>query len=361
MLDRVSSKKLQVRVLENFGIILLLTTSLIAGHLYEMDFAQMIQYRLNNRSLFRRMKRDIPSAEKRGIAGIKMNQGRGGDASSDTADGSVPTTDTSRRGRGGGRNGPNQRSGSQGQNDSSRPNTAIGNNVIVHSGSDSDNEPNGDEETGSDDPDDLEEEEDMDLGEEEELGESVDEEEEAEDELRDGARAPTRRSDRSNSSTNPTPPPNGIVNGLSRNPNSSPNSNPNGRASRGSRSDRNNAGSRSNNTDIVASASGSAGGGGSGRSEQGVVERSSSTSSPQLLIDGGIRTISGSNIRISPAPLETDLPPSLSLGYVGPNINDGSSRTSSSSITTTTGLTCLLIGPGVRITVDQEPNRDEFL
>src|SRR5687767_14318892 len=48
---------------------------LIAGHMYDIDFAQMIQFRVGNRNLFRRIKRDTSTAEKRGIAGIRLVQG----------------------------------------------------------------------------------------------------------------------------------------------------------------------------------------------------------------------------------------------------------------------------------------------
>jgi len=46
---------------------------LIAGHLYDIDFRNMLQRRVNNSNLFRRIKRDLASAEKRGIAGIRLN------------------------------------------------------------------------------------------------------------------------------------------------------------------------------------------------------------------------------------------------------------------------------------------------
>jgi len=45
---------------------------LIVGQLYEIDFDEMIQYRVNNRNLFRRIKRDVASAESRGVAGLRL-------------------------------------------------------------------------------------------------------------------------------------------------------------------------------------------------------------------------------------------------------------------------------------------------
>lgn len=47
---------------------------LIAGHLYEIDFENMVQYRFNNRNMSRRMNRDAAESEKRGVAGIRLDQ-----------------------------------------------------------------------------------------------------------------------------------------------------------------------------------------------------------------------------------------------------------------------------------------------
>lgn len=46
---------------------------LIVGQLYEIDFDEMIQYRANNPNLFRRIKRDVATAESRGVAGLRLS------------------------------------------------------------------------------------------------------------------------------------------------------------------------------------------------------------------------------------------------------------------------------------------------
>ena len=178
---------------------------LIAGQMYEIDFAQMIQYRVNNRSLFRRIKRDYSTAEKRGVAGIRLNQtGSGGQNSRNVQGGPV----SSRR-RGSPQVGTdNQR----GPSSSSLPSNQLDDAAENSGRSDSDDEHN--DEDSCSEPGDVEEDEevededdddDMDLGEEEDADDSGSD---CADECRDGARAPTRRSDRSNSSSNnQTSPP----------------------------------------------------------------------------------------------------------------------------------------------------------
>ena len=45
---------------------------MVAGNLYNCDFEQMLQIRSHNPSIFRRIKRDSATADKKGIAGIKL-------------------------------------------------------------------------------------------------------------------------------------------------------------------------------------------------------------------------------------------------------------------------------------------------
>ena len=45
---------------------------IIAGFTYVVDFEKMIQYRKNNRSRFRCIKRDVSCAERKGVAGLKL-------------------------------------------------------------------------------------------------------------------------------------------------------------------------------------------------------------------------------------------------------------------------------------------------
>ena len=46
---------------------------LIAGFLYVIDFEQMLQYRRNDHTRRRRIKRDFANAPKKGVAGLKTN------------------------------------------------------------------------------------------------------------------------------------------------------------------------------------------------------------------------------------------------------------------------------------------------
>lgn len=49
---------------------------LIVGHLYVIDFENMLQYRLNDTQLRRRIKYDLISAPKKGVAGLKLDRQR---------------------------------------------------------------------------------------------------------------------------------------------------------------------------------------------------------------------------------------------------------------------------------------------
>jgi E3 ubiquitin-protein ligase RNF146 len=46
---------------------------LVVGHLYVIDFENMLQYRLNDTQLRRRIKYDLISAPKKGVAGLKID------------------------------------------------------------------------------------------------------------------------------------------------------------------------------------------------------------------------------------------------------------------------------------------------
>ena len=46
---------------------------LIVGHLYVIDFENMHQYRLNDTQRRRRIKYDLMSAPKKGVAGLKLD------------------------------------------------------------------------------------------------------------------------------------------------------------------------------------------------------------------------------------------------------------------------------------------------
>ncbi|ODN00195.1 hypothetical protein Ocin01_06485 [Orchesella cincta] len=204
---------------------------LLAGHIYVVDFTQMIQYRSNNRNVSRRIKRGI-NLEKRGVAGIRISGNNSGDGSNGGAnnDSSPPpppssTGPSSGRRRRGNFSAPGnaqaantpgnvQTSGvTSVQSNPAHPN--LGNpsdpssqDVLV---SDSDDESvDEDEDYDSDYSEGVDADDDMELGEEEEAligDDSEDTEDDDEYDTRDGARAPTSRSDRSNSSNNQTPPP----------------------------------------------------------------------------------------------------------------------------------------------------------
>ncbi|CAL8100816.1 unnamed protein product [Orchesella dallaii] len=243
---------------------------LLAGHIYVVDFTQMIQYRSNNRNVSRRIKRGI-NCEKRGVAGIRIAGNNSGDGSNGgTNNGSPPpppSSGTSGRRRRGNTSAPANAQTThapgnlQASGVSSRspvlPNPNGGNPSGSSSrendglASDSDDESvDEDEDYDSDYSEDVDADDDMELGEEEEAligDDSEDTEDDDEYDTRDGARAPTRRSDRSNSSNNQTPPPPsgaGPANGSSSRT-YSPNSN--GRGSRGAKSGRNSGGGRANN------------------------------------------------------------------------------------------------------------------
>lgn len=196
----------------------------IAGHMYDIDFTQMMQYRTGNHSLFRRIKRDAPGGEIRGIAGIRMaagpnahllqlqNQNHSG-RRRNVGRGSTSTTPTANLG-------PAQRNLVSTTTASiSTPVTVDSTNVnssprvspIDSQQSDQEGLDSEQEEEVFVDPDEDEDEEDhMELGEEEESSETSETDVYNDDELRDGARAPTSRSDRSTSSFNQTPPPSAL-------------------------------------------------------------------------------------------------------------------------------------------------------
>jgi E3 ubiquitin-protein ligase RNF146 len=46
---------------------------LVVGHLYVIDFENMLQYRLNDTQLRRRIKYDLISGPKKGVAGLKID------------------------------------------------------------------------------------------------------------------------------------------------------------------------------------------------------------------------------------------------------------------------------------------------
>ncbi len=60
---------------------------LIAGFLYVIDLENMIQYRRNDPTRRRRIKRDLVTIEKKGVAGIKLDLGADQQGSRDGADG----------------------------------------------------------------------------------------------------------------------------------------------------------------------------------------------------------------------------------------------------------------------------------
>ena len=49
---------------------------LIVGHLYVIDFENMLQYRLNDTQRRRRIKYDLMSAPKKGVGGLKLDRQR---------------------------------------------------------------------------------------------------------------------------------------------------------------------------------------------------------------------------------------------------------------------------------------------
>ena len=67
---------------------------LIAGFLYIVDFEQMLQFRRNDPSRRRRIKRDQATGPKKGIAGLRMGEEPAADATTDAASNSddAPTT-----------------------------------------------------------------------------------------------------------------------------------------------------------------------------------------------------------------------------------------------------------------------------
>lgn len=200
---------------------------LVAGHIYIVDFSQMIQYRSNNRNISRRIRREQNSLEKRGVAGIRLTTSAAAPSTSNNGSSPPPQPQGPASGTRRRRVNPpaavSNPPGSAAPSSSSRPPTAHGDSPVqaVVLSSDEDSSVDVDEDYDSDysDADD-----DMEIGEEEEalIGDDSDEretEDEEEIESRDGARAPTRRSDRSNSSNNQTPPPpsgGSVTNGSSR-------------------------------------------------------------------------------------------------------------------------------------------------
>ena len=56
---------------------------LIAGFLYIIDFEHMLQYRRNDPSRRRRVKRDVASGPKKGVAGLRIEQEAGEDTGTD--------------------------------------------------------------------------------------------------------------------------------------------------------------------------------------------------------------------------------------------------------------------------------------
>lgn len=340
---------------------------LLAGHLYVVDFNQMIQYRLNNRNVSRRIRRGI-NLEKRGVAGIRIsgsNTGAGSSGGTNSPPPGQSSGPSTRRRRGNSTPGGSQSSSASGhvhtpaavssdggaatESQASHPSTTssppIQNDQRV---SDSDDESEEDEDYDSDysDADD-----DMELGEEEEalIGEDSDEretEDEEDYEARDGARAPTRRSDRSNSSNNQTPPPpsGSIAHGASNNRTYSPN--PNGRGSRGARNGRSSGGGRSNNNGATSRSSAPLG---YSDSSQSTASSNSNVISPIFfnrcnLEDGVTKTnVVNNNIFLDPQIIGQ-------VNYaVSQTINNLSSPNSSSST--------------VKITFDRRSqlNQDEYL
>jgi hypothetical protein len=143
---------------------------LIAGHLYDIDFPQMVQYRVNNRNMARRIKRDAASAsaEKRGIAGIRLGADRM--ETENVATGATPVVNNRRR-----RHEATSQSPAQPNAIPPPPSSGSGDSVLdpanvqmanAQSDDDDENE-EGDDEGVDSDPDleDLEEDDEMDLGE----------------------------------------------------------------------------------------------------------------------------------------------------------------------------------------------------
>ncbi|XP_021943272.1 E3 ubiquitin-protein ligase rnf146 isoform X2 [Folsomia candida] len=352
---------------------------LIAGHVYEIDFSQMLQYRSNNRNLSRRIKRDVAQSEKRGVAGIRVGTGSSGGGPESGGGGDANANNrrvVGRRGGGTAASGTAHGNSSQGHSQTSAAPVNGGDNG--GSPSSDAGEDDGDEGVDSDDPDYLGEEEDdeMDLGEEDEedLEESEPSEEEEEVELRDGARAPTRRSDRSTSSNNQTPPPSSggsgrtsssaaVTSGSVRSNGSSSSPQQNGGGGRSSTgrgrrsqgrllSGGNNPTSTHNNN--ATTANGLTASAAASSAVRSGTSSSASTSPSPLGDAGGIKTLgTGNNIRLSPAP-NTEGTSNPTSPTSAPSLPSVSPTTSGSSITTTSGITCLVIGPGVRITLDRE-------